>query len=451
MNVSINAAQALDLRTPDRLQTDLLVVGGGAAGLAAAVTAARAGLKVIVLEKYGFAGGGAVAGLSGTICGLYEAKESLSAVPNRLVFGFVDEFIARMEARGGLSDPRRYGNTYTLVHDPLVWREVGDDLFEDAGVQVLYHTVVTDVFVDGGERIEGVLAYSKQGKLRIDADLVIDASGDGDIAAMAGLDTYMGTHGTVQNPTMMFRVQGVDVARFLAHYGENSVMLGEVVDLILKAKAGGYDLPRTKIFLFPTSRPGELLCNCTRVLGPDGRDLNPLSAADFTLAEIRGRRQVREYERFFRDFLVGCEQAFVNDTGVQVGIRQTRQVSGMATLRNEDVTQGNKFRSGIARSAWPIELHKGDKPKLAWLFDDYYEIPFECFLPTRGEHLLTAGRCLSAESEAMASARVTAQCFSYGHAIGHAAVIALRERIAPRQVDPLAVRAAVNADGAGLD
>jgi len=442
----------MDMRKQTRLQADLLVVGSGAAGMAAASTAARAGMKVIVLEKYGFSGGGAVAGLSGTICGLFEAKESPDAPPRRLVHGFVDDFIARMQARNGLSEPRRYGNTYTLVHDPLVWRGVADDMLEEAGAQVIYHTVVTEVLLEGGERIAGVMAYSKQGRLRIDAQMVIDASGDGDVAAMAGLETFMGTHGVVQNPTMIFRLQGVDVGRFLARYGQNSVLVGEVVDLIHAANASGrYALPRSKIFLFPTPRPGELLCNCTRILGRDGRDLDPLDAIDFTEAEIQGRRQVREYARFFREYLAGCEQSYVNDTGVQVGIRQTRQVSGVKILRNEDVTRGAKFASGIARSAWPIELHKGDTPKLGWLFDDYYEIPFECFVPARGEYLLTAGRCLAAESEAMASARVTAQCFSYGHAIGHAAAIAWRDGIAPRQVDPLAVRAAVNADGAGLD
>ena len=442
----------IDKRPETILHADVLVVGGGAAGVAAAVTASRQNLKVILLERYGFCGGGAVAGLSGTICGLYEARQDPEAKPARLVFGFADEFVKRMQARNGLSAPVRYGKTFTLVHDPLVWREVGDELLMEAGVQVIYHTVVTDVLLDGGQRIAGVVAYSKQGKLRIMAGVTIDASGDADVAAMAGLQTYASLNGVVQNPTMIFRIQGVDVDRFLHHYGDNSVLLGEVVKLLEEANASGkYALPRHKIFLFPTPRPGEMLCNCTRILGGDGRDLNPLIAADLTEAEIEGRRQVREYERFLRDKLVGCENAYVNDTGVQVGVRQSRQVHGVATLINGDVVQGTKFRTGIARSAWPIEQHSGVKPKLEWLFNDYYEVPYECFVPVSGESLLTAGRCLSAESEAMASARVTAQCFSYGHAIGHAAAIAVHEGIQPREIDPLAVRSAVNRDGAQLD
>jgi hypothetical protein len=228
-------------------------------------------------------------------------------------------------------------------------------------------------------------------------------------------------------------------------------MGADISDLILRLhNSHEYRLPRAKIFLFPTPRPNELLCNCTRIIGRDGRELNPLLVEDITEAEIEGRRQVREYARFFRDHMPGCEESFVNDTGVQVGVRQTRQILGRKTLRNEDVTSGAKFRDGIARCPWPIELHSGNKPRLVWLIDDYYEVPFDCFVPERGEGILAAGRCLSAQHEAMASARVTAQCFSYGHAIGHAAAIAVKERISPRAVDATAVRDKLNRDGAQL-
>jgi hypothetical protein len=159
---------------------------------------------------------------------------------------------------------------------------------------------------------------------------------------------------------------------------------------------------------------------------------------------------VREYARFFKDYLTGCEDSFVNDTGVQVGVRQSRQVRGVGLLRNEDVASGAKFSSGIARSPWPIELHSGEKPRLVWITNDYYEVPYECFVPERGESILVAGRCLSAEHEAMASARVTAQCFSYGHAIGHAAALAILENISPRTLKGAEIRERLNHDGAAL-
>lgn len=442
----------VDHRAAIRLDCDVLVVGGGAAGVAAAVVASRRGARVIMVERYGFCGGGAVAGLSGTICGMYAATDNRSAPPQQMVHGFLDEFVAEMERRGGLADPVRYGKTFTRVHDPLVWREAADALIADAGVQVLFHTTVIGALVEGGEKVEGVIAYTKEGPTTIAAKVTVDASGDADVVAMAGFPSIVGQDGHVQNPTMMFRLLGVDVDSFRREYGEDTIM-GEVVSALIREKAAGneYKLPRAKIWLFPTTRPNELLCNCTRVIGADGRELNPLYARDFTEAEIEGRRQMREYARFFRDHLAGCENSFVNDTGVQVGVRQTRQARGVHLLRNTDIVSGSKFRDGIARSPWPIELHAGDKPKLEWLLDDIYEIPYGCFVPQRGEGLLTAGRCLSAEHEAVASARVTAQCFSYGHAIGHAAATSALDGVAPRSIDGAAIRAELNRDGARLD
>jgi hypothetical protein len=312
--------------------------------------------------------------------------------------------------------------------------------------------MATSVLLDGGERVDGAMVFTKEGPLQIRAKMTVDASGDADLVAMAGFPSFIGQNGKVQNPTMIFRLQGVDVDRFVARYGADTIMPEEISELIREKNAGNdYRLPRAKIWLFPTTRPGELLCNCTRVVGRDGRELNVLYSKDFTEAEIEGRKQMREYARFFRDHLAGCEKSIVNDTGVQVGVRQTRQAQGMTMLRNTDVTRGTKFADGIARSPWPIELHAGAKPKVEWLINDFYEVPYGCFVPERGEGLLVAGRCLSAEHEAVASARVTAQCFSYGHAIGHAATLCVRNGIGAREVAGSDLRALLNRDGARLD
>ena len=438
-----------DRRTGLRIETDVLVAGGGAAGVAAAVTAARRGLKVTLVERYGFCGGGAVAGLSGTVCGLYAASADPGAPPEQVVFGFADEFVHLLESRGGMTAPMRYGKTYTRVHDPLVWREAADHVLREAGVQVLFHTTVTGALLNG-DRVEGLMAYSKEGPLDLRAGITIDASGDADVVAMAGFPSFVGDEGRVQNPTMIFRLGGVDTARFLREYGADTIMPERVSELLRAHNGKGYFLPRAKIWLFTTTRPNELLCNCTRILGPDGRELNTLYARDFTDAELEGRRQVREYWRFFRDHVAGCESSFVNDTGVQVGVRQTRQARGAALLANDDILRGAKFADGIARSPWPIELHAGAKPRVEWLLDDYYEIPYGCFVPQRGEGLLVAGRCLSAQHEAVASARVTAQCFSYGHAIGHAAAMCLEARCEPRALRGEDVRDRVDRDGARI-
>lgn len=443
---------SIDRREHEQLSADVLVVGGGAAGVAAAVTAARQGLAVTLVERYGFCGGGAVAGLSGTVCGLYAATDRAGAAPEQVVHGFADEFVTKLDAAGGLTAPVKYGKTFTRVHDPLKWRETADALLRDAGVQVIFHAVAIGVLADGGEAVDGVALWTKQGRVMVRAAVTIDASGDADLIAMAGLPSFVGDHGRVQNPTMIFRLLGVDTAAFLAAYGQDTIMPPAVARMIESARATGrYDLPRSKIWLFTTPRPGELLCNCTRVVGRDGRELNPLFWRDFTEAEQEGRRQVRDYARFFRDHLVGCANSFVDDTGMQVGVRQTRQMQGVVRLANADVVSGAKNPDGIARSPWPIELHAGEKPKVEWLLDDYYEVPYGCFVPVRGENLLAAGRCLSAEHEAVASARVTAQCFAYGHAIGHAAAIAVKDKVSPRNIAGRDLRLVLDRDGAGLD
>ena len=401
------------------------------------------------MERYGFCGGGAVAGMSGTVCGLYAATDDRVAPPEQLVFGFADEFVRLLESKGGLTPAVRYGKTYTRVHDPLVWREAADHLLREAGVRVLFHAVIIGTLLDG-DRVDGAMAWSKEGRIELRAKLTVDATGDADLVAMAGFPSFIGDNGRVQNPTMIFRLGGVDTDRFLATYGTDTIMPEAVSELLRASHGHGYFLPRAKIWLFTTPRPNELLCNCTRVVGPDGRELNTLFARDFTDAEMEGRRQVREYARFFRHHLSGCERSYVVDTGPQVGVRQTRQVHGVATLANADILAGRKFPDAIARSPWPIELHTGARPRVEWLLDDWYEVPFGCFVPQRGEGLLIAGRCLSAEHEAVASARVTAQCFSYGHAIGHAAALCIASRTAPRELDGREVRDRLDRDGARL-
>ena len=139
------------------------------------------------------------------------------------------------------------------------------------------------------------------------------------------------------------------------------------------------------------------------------------------------------------------------DTGVQAGIRQSRSVLGRDRLLNADVLDRRKRSDGVVRSPWPIELHAGEKPKLEWLLDDYYEVPFGALVPQRGNNLLVAGRCLSAEHEALASARVIAQCFGYGHAAGLTAVEAIRSGRQPSHLSGEEVRQLLNSDGARLD
>jgi len=435
---------------PVLAKADVLVVGGGAAGVAAATVAGENGKSVILVEKYGFCGGAAVAGMSGTICGIFMSSDDHANGPQQVVLGFTERFKTELAKLGGVTDPQIYGKTFTVTHDPLVWREVADNFLLNANVKVLYHCAVTGVIIDE-DCFKGVVVESNAGRSVILAKRIIDASGDAAVIARAGMRYFFGNNGIIQNPTMFFRMGGVDIKRYLDYYGYDTICPQKVTQNILKANAeGGYVLPRHKIWIFPTTRPNELMVNATRLAGQDGRMLNVINPMDFTEAEIFGRKQVRDYARFLKRFVPGCESTYVVDTGVEVGVRQTRSIVGIQTLKNEDVVGCRKTPDCICRVPWPIELHSSNKPKLHWLLDDYYEVPYGTLVPEVGENIIVAGRCLSAEHEALASARVTAQCFEYGNAAATAAVISLDNNIAFRNIDGESVRRVMRAKGSAL-
>lgn len=444
----LGAVVGLDVDLPVLASVDVLVVGAGAAGVAAATTAGEQGKSVIVIERYGFSGGAAVAGMSGTICGMYYATEDPEH-PVQVVHGFTERFRNALDKRGGLTPPQLYGKTFTSAHDPHVWVETADSFLENAGVQILFHTTVTAVVMDGAT-YRGVVVTSNAGTSVILASRIIDASGDAAVVARAGGAHTFGDEGRIQNPTMFFRLANVDVDRFKSFYGTDTICPPKVSTMIHETQYAGLDLPRTKIWVFTTPRPGELMINATRITGRDGRELNVIDPTDFTEGEIAGRLQAREYADFFRARLPGCEKSFLEDTGVEVGVRQTRSIIGREVLRNEDVVAARKRDDGICRVPWPIELHDSKGSNLHWLLDDYYDVPYGSLLPAEGENIIVAGRCLSAQHEALASARVTAQCFEYGHAAGAAASLSLDRNQPFTDLDVSELRQRMSAAGSSL-
>lgn len=446
---TLDAVYPPDHSIPVLTTTDVVVVGAGAAGTAAATVLAEEGLSVVLVERYGFAGGAAVAGMSGTICGLYLATDDERSGPHQVVFGFAERFRAELESRGGVTAPQRYGKTWTVAHDPAVWRDSADTFFTAAGVRVLYHTAVVGVVMEG-DAYRGVILESNAGRVAVHCQRVIDASGDGAVVSRGGAGYFFGDNGRIQNPTMFFRLANVDTDAFWDYFGPDTICHGELSAAIIAERERGADLPREKIWVFRTPRPGELMVNATRLTGPLGRVLNVIDPEDFTIAEIDGRRQVRAYAHFFREQVPGCGAAYVVDTGVEVGIRQTRSIAAVRPLTNDMVVSCEKSGDGIARSPWPIELHDGTRPKLHWLLDDYYEVPYGALVPTMGENIIVAGRCLGAEHEALASARVTAQCFEYGHAAARATVMSLQTSTAYRDVDVDQLRRTMIEHGSAL-
>jgi hypothetical protein len=403
---------------------DVCVVGGGAAGLAAAVGAGRCGLKVLLIEKYGFCGGATVAGMSGTICGLYSSGNR----PERIVFGFASEFHDRMETMGGVRGPVPFGRTMLVPHDSFVWKELADCYLRSAGVDVLYHTNLISAH-SAGDQVETLLVRCMEGLRAIQPKLVIDASGDAEVVHSIGSATTMGNNGVVQSPTMVFRLGGVDMDVFLKLDPRN--LDAQVVEA---DQSGAYRLPRHHVYIFPLPNGHEVLCNMTRITYPDGSIPLGISSGDMTFAEMEGRIQARSYAKFLKDKVAGFQRSYLIDTGAQVGIRQSRSLAGKARLMNDDVLHARKAKGAVTFSAWPIEAHGAAELKIIYLEEDTYDIPFETLIPPSGENLLVAGRCLSAEHEAMASARVTAQCFGMGYGAGAACALMLEEKIPAQQL-----------------
>ena len=389
--------------------------------------------------------------MSGTICGLFLSSDSITNRPEQVVFGFAEQFRERLSAMGGLTEPQRYGKTWTVTHDPLMWRETADSFLRDSGVTVLFHSRVVGVLREDNF-VRGVIIDSKSGFARLSSRLVIDASGDADVVHRCGWASSKGRDGVMQNPTMIFRIGGVDTDKFKSYWGEDTISPQHIVDALVSAdKSGDFALPRKKIWIFCTSRPNELLVNATRIMGFDGRDLDVTNPLDHSEAELVSRLQIREYAGFLKSRIPGCEKSFIVDSGVEVGIRQTRSIIGVSRLSNSDVTERRKYSHGVVRCPWPIELHVGAKPRVEWLLDDFYEIPYSTLVPEIGENIIVAGRCLSAEHEALASARVTAQCFGYGQAAAVAADMALTNDMAFRDIKGEDVRETLNSEGALLD
>ncbi len=410
---------------------DVIVVGGGPAGISAAVNAAELGRSVLLIERRAFCGGAAVSGMSGTICGLYlTVDDPHKGTPEQIVFGFAERFRSTLYTQGGLTAPQIYGKTWVATHDCATYKRVSTGMLREANVTVLLHTQMIDVITQDNT-LSGVVLHTKSGFTTAYGKRIIDCSGDADVVYRMGLATTKGNNGVIQNPTMIFKVGNVDMPKYLKYWGADTISPPKVVNMLMAHDA----LLRKKVWLFPTVNQGELLVNATKITGFDGRALDVTDHVDHTEAEQFSMYQALEFFNFMRNNVPGCEDSYFIDYANEVGVRQTRSIVGRARLTNDDVANTRKFANGIVNSSWPIELHYGAKPKTEWLYNDYYQVPFETLIPEVGDNIIVAGRCLSSEHQALASCRVTAQCFEYGKAAALAADLSISENKAFRDID----------------
>jgi hypothetical protein len=395
------------------LRYDVVVAGGGGAGLAAAVSAAAAGGRTALVERYGFLGGMATAGMVSTICGLYPM--SSGSVPEPLNDGFPATFAARLSAMPGCDKPVPRGRTYVLPYTPFAFACLADELTTSArGLDVYLHASVVEVTV-AGSRIDTVRVVTPERTLELRARTVVDASGDAVVARHAGAATHTASASARQLPSLVFVLQQVD---------RDAVAPGPRLALLRTVVAAERDgrLPKgcSNLMIGPSPQPGEVVCK----LALDGIADQVSDGRDFvTVMEQEGRRRALALSEFLKS-LPAFTRAFLSHAAPQVGIRESHRVVGRYELTRDDVLAARRFPDGVARASWPIELWEPGRlgPTYEWLEDGQsYDIPLRSLRARDVDNLFVAGRCMSATHEALGSARVIGTCLATGEAVGMAA------------------------------
>ena len=441
---------------PVKEEVDILVVGGGPAGIMAARAAAESGLKVMLIESRGYVGGNLTLGLP--ILGYLGRKG------NQVVEGLPQMLIDRLRARGKASEHKPCKNHVSLtIIDSEEVKDVALEMLEDVGVKILFYVFCSDVIKDGND-VKGVIIESKEGREAILAKTVIDCTGDGDVAFRAGVECHKGdADGGMQPPTLMFCMRGVNVQELrdaIVNRPEEfdmDVMPTEqfksgpfiVVGFrkkIEEAREKGYSIPVARTILITGLADDEIWVNMSRVCGVDST--NPTSYTD---GEITARMQNDEIERYLRDFIPGFEHAWRDKVAAFMGIRESRVIKGKYVLTADDILSCRKFEDAVGVASYPVDIHHshGDDCTMMWC-PDCYDLPYRMLVPEKVENLLVAGRCASMTHEAMASARVMSTCMVMGEAAGRAAKIAVEEGVPVSKVNVEAVREDLRENGAYL-
>jgi hypothetical protein len=403
-------------------QADVAVVGGGLAGVAAAVAAARSGTNVYLIERYGFLGGAATGGLVGR----FQAGPDVQNHP--VIKGIYSEICDR------LSD---YDALRGDLFDPELMKYVAFDVCEEAGVNILLHSLVFDVKSQNSQ-VKELSIYTKRGTRKVFASTYIDATGDGDLCTLAGAQVQIGRAvDHLQQPmTLVFQLGNIDHQRLqTADWDQLTKRFRQEVDILAS---------RGRIFFFEWTE-GLLGFVMTHVAKHDGLDIE-----DLTHAEIESRRQAFAVYQFFRQHVPGCERCVIATTANHIGLRETRRIIGDYVMTREDILMGRKFPDSIGCSTSWIDVHNPDGEGVLHelvVSNDWFEIPLRAITVKGFNNLLVAGRCMSVTHEAQGSIREIPTCILTGQGAGIAAALAARQQVPVRTLPYNQLRAALLKQG----
>src|SRR5712672_31711 len=406
---------------------EVAVLGGGPAGIAAAVAASRSGRRTLLIERYGFLGGmGTAAGVT-NFCGLHA---NVYGEMHRVVRGIASDLLDRID---GLNAPHLIlGKIFAQAYDTAAYKIAADELLASHKVDILFHALGAGVVMHDDRHINALMVETKAGRQAVRADIFIDCSGDGDLAAWAGAPYEVGDReGHMLYPSMMFRLNGIDPERA----GEAWKTIPALME---KAEAAGtHQFPRKAAIVRPQRSGIEWRVNFTQLARADGSAINGIEPDDLTRGEIEGRRQAVEAFAFLRT-VPGFEKSYIVDLPPQLGIRETRRVVGGYLLGGEDVLGCASFDDSIGVNGWPMESHvAGD---VIFKFPPipqsrgFNELPYRMLTPEGIDNLLVAGRCASMTHDGQSAARVSGACFAMGEAAGTAAALALDGNALPRDI-----------------
>lgn len=445
------------------MKYDVIIAGAGPSGMTAALSAARNGSKVLLIDKNGFLGGMNTAGMVGPLMTFHSGER-------QIVKGIAEEIVQELIKKGGsfghIPDPIGVVPTITPIEPEVLKQVYFEMVANEPNITLLLHTFISGV-EKTGERINSIVCVNKSGTTTYEGKFFIDATGDGDVAAFSKAKYEEGRKADdlCQPMTMMFKLGGVDYNKIRKYIKENpeQFILGENTDLDKYIAISGYfdfvtqakenndfNIMRDRVLLFQGINEGEAFINMSRIIKLKGTDAN-----DLTEAEVLAHKQIDEIVHFFRKYIDGFQKCYIIQSASTIGVRETRRFKCQYMLTLDDVLQGKDFEDGIAACAFPVDIHDPKGSELNWVRtkkDSFYTIPYRAMLLKNIDNMLVTGRCIGATHEAMSSLRVSPTAMALGEAAGTAAAMAVNEKLFSfSDVDVNALRTTLKLQGAVVD